>query len=177
MIIKEGTNLFRVTSVLHVTPGNWRGFVQTKLRNISTGVAHEKRFSSEDKVEKATLELKNFEYLYEHEGDFFFMDLQNHEQISMNQSQMDDLNLYLMPNQSVPIIFYEGKVLGIELPSSVSLRVESTVPGLKTATVTASTKPATLETGLVVQVPQFINAGDIIRIDTSSNAYIERVKK
>lgn len=177
MVIKEGNQLLKVTSVLHVTPGNWRGFVQTKLRNLSSGIQHEKRFSSEDRVEKATLEFKNFEYLYEHEGDFHFMDSETHEQISLTKDLMGDLNLYLTPNQIVPITFYEEKPIGVEIPSSVTLRVDSTVPGLKTATVTASTKPATLETGLVVQVPQFINEGDSVRIDTSTNTYIERAKK
>ncbi len=177
MIVKEGKDLFRVTYALHVTPGNLRGFVQTKLRNIATGTQYEKRFSSEDRVEKAALDYREMEYLYDHQDEFFFMDSKTHEQISMMKDTMGDMNLLLTPNQKVQVAFYEEKPLSLELPASVVLKVESTVPGLKTATVTSSTKPATLETGLVVQVPQFVNQGDLVRVDTAEKAYIERIKK
>ncbi len=177
MIVKEGKDLFQVTYAHHKTPGNLRGFVQAKLRNIATGIQYEKRYSSEEKVEKATLDYREMEYLYDHQDEFFFMDSQTHEQISVMKGTIGDMNLFLTPNQKVQVVFYEEKPISIELPPSVILKVESTVPGLKTATVTSSTKPATLETGLIVQVPQFINAGDLVRVDTIEKAYIERIKK
>ncbi|HBQ21994.1 MAG TPA: elongation factor P [Deltaproteobacteria bacterium] len=177
MIVKEGKELFRVTYALHKTPGNLRGFIQAKLRNISTGVQYEKRFSSEDRVEKASLDFREMEYLYEDQGEFHFMDPKTHEQMSMMKDTIEELASYLVSNQMVHVVFYEEKPISLELPSSVALRVSSTVPGLKSATVTASTKPATLETGLVVQVPQFINEGDVLRVDTTTGTYIERMKK
>ena len=177
MIIKEGKDLFQVTYAHHKTPGNLRGFVQAKLRNIATGVQYERRFSSEERVEKATLEYREMEYLYDHQDEFFFMDSQTHEQLSVMKDVIGDINLFLTSNQKVQVAFYEEKPISIELPASVILKVESTVPGLKTATVTSSSKPATLETGLVVQVPQFINPGDLVRVDTAEKVYIERIKK
>src|SRR3989338_1885425 len=177
MIIKEGKDLFQITYAHHKTPGNLRGFVQAKLRNIATGVQYERRFSSEDRLEKAILEYREMEYLYDHQEEFFFMDSQTHEQLSVMKDVIGDMNLFLTSNQKVQVAFYEEKPISIELPSSVILKVESTVPGLKTATVTGSTKPATLETGLVVQVPQFINQGDLVRVDTTEKAYLERKKK
>jgi elongation factor P len=177
MIIKEGSNLLKVMTVNHSTPGNKRGFVQAKLRNLSSGVQSEKRYSSKDRVEKAHLDFRDMEYLYEDQKEFFFMDSQTHDQMSLMRDQAGDIDNYLTSNQTLRIVFYDGKALSVELPASVSLTVESTVPGLKTATVTTSNKPATLETGLVVQVPQFINEGDVVRIDTTTNAYLDRVKK
>ena len=117
------------------------------------------------------------EYLYDHQDEFFFMDSQTHEQLSVMKDVIGDINLFLTSNQKVQVAFYEEKPISIELPASVILKVESTVPGLKTATVTSSSKPATLETGLVVQVPQFINPGDLVRVDTAEKVYIERIKK
>ena len=177
MIVKEGKDLLQVVYAHHKTPGNLRGFVQAKLRNITTGTQYEKRYSSEDRLEKATLDYREMEYLYDHQDEFFFMDSKTHEQISVMKDTMSDMYLFLTANQKIQVVFYEDKPISIELPPSVILKVETTVPGLKTATVTSSTKPATLETGLVVQVPQFVNAGDLVRVDTAEKAYIERIKK
>ncbi|OGQ13461.1 MAG: elongation factor P [Deltaproteobacteria bacterium RIFCSPHIGHO2_02_FULL_40_11] len=176
MVIKENGGLHRVMYVHHATPGNKRGFIQAKLRNLDSGLQKEMRYASSDKVEKAHLDHRQMEYLYQDQDEFFFMDMQNHEQISLGRDKVGDIDSYLSPNQSVVVVFFEGKAMSCELPKSVDLTVTSTVPGLKTATVTSSTKPATLETGLVVQVPQFVKQGDIVRIDTTNNAYIERVK-
>lgn len=177
MIFCEGKNLYRLTYVHHVTPGNLRGFVQTKFKDIRTGIQYERKFSSEDRVDKATLDYRELEYLYEDRGEFHFMDMQTHEQISLARDMVGDLDKFLSTNQKADIAFFEGAPLLVELPASVSLRVVETVPGMKSATATSSSKPATLETGLVVQVPQFVNEGDFVRVDTSTGKYVERVKK
>lgn len=177
MIIKEDHELFKVLTVHHATPGNKRGFVQVKIRNLKSGIQKEKRYGSTERVEKASLEHRPMEYLYDDGSEYHFMDTQSHEQISFSHEHVGGLNLFLSPNQMVDVVFYEGKPMGVELPSSVELRVTQTVPGLKTATVTSSNKPATLETGLQVQVPQFIKEGDTVRVDTATQEYIERVKK
>lgn len=177
MIFKEGDHLYRLTYVHHVTPGNKRGFVQTKFRDINTGIQYERRFSSEDKIQKASLDYREMEYLYEDRGEFFFMDMTTHEQLSLGREVAGDIDHYLSSNQKVEIAFHNGEALSVELPSSVVLRVEQTVPGLKKATATASSKPAVLETGITIQVPQFVNEGDFIRIDTTTGEYVERVKK
>ncbi len=176
MIFQEKGNLYRLTYVHHVTPGNLRGFVQTKFRDLNTGIQYERRFSSEDRVERASLDHREMEYLYEDRDEFYFMDPNSHEQISLNRDIIGNFNQYLIANQKVEIAFYKEKPISVELPSSVVLRVETTVPGIRHATVTASTKPATLETGLEVQVPQFVNEGDLVKVDTSTGEYIERVK-
>lgn len=177
MIVKEGNDLFRVTYAMHRTPGNLRAFIQVKLKNVTSGMQLEKRYSSVDKVEKANLEYRDFEYLYESGDEFFFMDTKTHDQISFMRDNIGDLNLYLTPNQLIQVMYNDDKPMGVELPLNVVLKVESTVPGLRTATASASTKPATMETGLVVQVPQFVNEGDTIKINTADNSYLERVKK
>lgn len=177
MIFQEGKNLYRLTYVHHVTPGNLRGFVQTKFKDIRTGIQYERKFSSEDRIDKATLDYRQMEYLYEDRGEFHFMDTGSHEQISLLRDVVGDLDKFLASNQNVDIAFFEGKPLSVELPASVALRVVETVPGMKHATATGSSKPATLETGLVVQVPQFVNEGDSVRVDTSTGEYLERVKK
>jgi elongation factor P len=177
MVFQESGELFRVTYVHHVTPGNKRGFVQSKFRSLSSGTQYDRRFSSEDRVERVVLEKKDMEYLYESQNEFFFMDVTTHDQVSMVREKIGDIDKYMSDNQHVGILFHDGKALSVELPAKVDLVVEKTVPGIKRATATNSTKPATCETGLILQVPQFINEGDKIRVDTSSGAYIERVKK
>lgn len=177
MVFKQGKNLYRVTYVHHVTPGNKRGFVQSKYRDLNSGIQYEKRFSSEDKIQRVALEHHKMEYLYEDRGEFFFMNLESHEQVSMNRDEVGNIDAYLIPNQVVEMVFHGEKALSVELPASVVLKVAKTVPGLRRATATGSSKPATCETGLDVQVPQFVNEGDLIRVNTSKGEYLERVKK
>ena len=166
-----------MTYVQHVTPGNKRGFVQAKFRSLSSGTQYERRFSSEDKIQKASVEHREMEYLYEDNDEFFFMDMNTNEQISMMRNDVEDIDEYLVPNHKAVIAFHDGQAVSLELPPSVVLKVERTVPGLRHATATSSAKPATVETGLTVQVPQFINEGDLIRVDTSTGEYLERIKK
>lgn len=175
IIIYEG-DLYRVSTVHHLTPGNKRGFMQTKMKNLRTGVGTERKFRSEDRLEQATLETRVMQYLY-NEGDLYtFMDTENYEQISLGAEEIGDLLGYLLPNEVVEIEFFEGKPVGISPPSTVDLEVVETEPTLKGATASASYKPAKLETGITVQVPPFIQVGDKVRVDPSDGKYLERIK-
>lgn len=176
MIIEYNNDLYQLSEVLHITPGNWRAMIQTKMKSIRTGTNAEKRFRSDDIIVKADLETKEMEYLFQ-DGDMYtFMDIQTYDQISLHIDLVGDVALYILPNTKVLVDFYQGKPLSIELPGSVELKVVETEPALKTATVTSSYKPAVLETGLKVQVPPFISEGDVIRIDTAEGTYLERAK-
>ena len=174
-ILHEG-NLCRVLSVLHLTPGNWRGMVQTKLRNLKTGNSFEYRFRSEDRVERADLEQHEMEFLYASGDEYHFMNTGTYEQVAIHRDDLGDAVNYLTPNTKVVVEFYEHRPVGVELPITVDLKVVDTPPGLRGATATNSGKPATLETGLQVQVPQFIQVGEVIRIDTAEGKYLERAK-
>jgi elongation factor P len=175
MLIKLGEDLFRVLDLQHVTPGNLRGFVRVKLRNIRNGTLADHRFRSEDSVERATLEEREMQYLYQDGDDFYFMDTTTFEQIHISSEALGDSVNYLKPEMTIQVEFYGNEPVGIELPQTVDLRVTDTVPGIKGATASAQVKPATLETGLVVQVPPFVNTGDIIRVNTESGEYLARV--
>src|SRR5260221_6848200 len=174
MVVKWNGELFSVFKMEHRTPGNLRGFVQVKMRKLSSGTMIEHRFSSEDKVEKAALDEQEMEYLYDDGEYFYFMNTETFEQMHLTKDSIGDAAGFLIRNLKVAIEFYEGKPMGIELPPSVDLTVVETEPGLKGATVSNVTKPAKLETGLVVQVPAFISEGEKIRVSTSGGTYQER---
>ncbi|HJQ73441.1 MAG TPA: elongation factor P [Gaiellaceae bacterium] len=176
MIIQHQNDLWRVMNVVHVTPGNWRGMVQTKLRNLRSGTQTEWRFRSEDKPERVTLEQHSMEYLYEGDGQYHFMNTENFEQIALDRDVLGDAVQYLIPNSRIEIEFHEGRPMGVSLPKTVDLKIIECAPGLKTATVTNVLKPAKTETGLVVGVPNFINEGDLIRVDTETGEYLSRAK-
>ena len=176
MVIQLDGNLYAVFSLYHRTPGNKRGFVQTKLRNLRSGAMVEHRFSSETVVERAYLDEKEVEFLYQ-EGDVFtFMDTTNYEQYHLNREALGDTVGYLVPNLQLKVEFFEGKPIGLELPPAVDLKVVETEPGIKGATVSNVNKPAKLETGITVQVPPFIDAGEVIRVDTADGTYLERAR-
>jgi elongation factor P len=174
MVIKFNNELHSVFSVAHRTPGNLRGFVQAKMRNLRSGNMTEHRFSSEDKVEKAQLDQIEMEYLYDDGEYFYFMNSENYEQMHLTKDLLGDATSYLIPQLKVSVEFYEGKPISVELPATVDLTVVETEPGLKGATVSNVTKPAKLETGLVVQVPPFITEGEKIRVNTAEGTYQER---
>ena len=174
MVIKFNNELFSVFSVNHRTPGNLRGFVQAKMRSLRSGSMTEHRFSSEDKVEKALLEEQEMEYLYDDGEYYYFMNTENFEQMHLTKDLLGDATDYLIPQLKVKVEFYEGKPISVELPATVDLTVVETEPGLKGATVSNVTKPAKLETGLVVQVPPFITEGEKIRVNTAEGTYQER---
>ena len=174
MLINVEQNLFRVLEVQHVTPGNLRGFVRVKLRNIRNGTLSDQKLRSEDSVERATLEEREMQYLY-HEGeDYHFMDTSSYEQIHISSEALGESVNYLKPEMTIQVEFYGEEPVGIELPQTVDLKVMDTVPGIKGATASAQVKPATLETGHVVQVPPFVNTGDTIRISTDTGEYLSR---
>lgn len=176
MVIEYQNELWRVMSVLHVTPGNWRGMVQTKLRNVLKGNQTEHRFRSEDKVERAQLEQREMEFLYQDGEGYHFMDTENYEQIALTEEDLGDALYYLIPNIKVEVEFHDTKALGVELPKTVDLTVVETEPGMKNATASNSPKPAKLETGLTVAVPPFVNVGEKVRVDTATGQYLERAK-
>jgi elongation factor P len=174
MLINVEQNLFRVLEVQHVTPGNLRGFVRVKARNIRNGTLSDQKLRSEDSVERATLDEREMQYLY-HEGeDYHFMDTSTYEQIHISSEALGDSVNYLKPEMTIQVEFYGEEPVGIELPQTVDLKVLDTAPGIKGATASAQVKPATLETGLVVQVPPFVNNGDLIRVNTETGEYLSR---
>ena len=175
MIVKTGNDLFRVLDLHHLTPGNKRGFVQARLRNIRTGTLSDTKFRSEDDVERATLDEREMQYLY-HDGDsYHFMDTSTFEQLHLPTEILGDSVNYLVPDMLIKVEFYDTEAVGIELPQTVDLTVEETSPGIKGATASAQVKPARLETGLVVNVPPFVNNGDRIRVNTETGEYQSRV--
>jgi elongation factor P len=174
MVIKYNNDLYSVFSVNHRTPGNLRGFVQARMRSLKNGTMIENRFSSEDKVEKAILDEVEMEYLYDDGESFYFMNTENFEQMHLTKDLLGDATSYLIPQLKVKVEFYEGKPMGVELPASVELTVVETEPGMRGATVSNVTKPAKMETGLIVQVPPFINEGQKIRVNTAEGTYSER---
>ena len=174
MVVKFNNDLYSVFSVSHRTPGNLRGFVQAKMRSLRSGAMIEHRFSSEDKVEKAILEQHDMEYLYDDGEYYYFMNIETFEQMHLMKDLLGDATQYLIPQLKVSVEFYEGKPMSVELPPTVDMTVVETEPGLKGATVSNVTKPAKMETGLVVQVPPFIVEGEKIRVNTAEGTYQER---
>ena len=174
MVIKFNNELYTIFKMEHRTPGNLRGFVQVKMRSIRSGSMTEHRFSSEDRVERAALEEHEMEYLYDDGEYYYFMNTENFEQMHLTKELLGDSVEFLVSQLKVNIEFYEGKPISVELPPTVDLKVIETEPGMKGASVSNVTKAAKLETGLVVQVPPFINEGDKIRVSTSEGTYQER---
>jgi elongation factor P len=174
MIIKHNNDLHLVFTVEHRTPGNLRAFIQAKLRNIRTGAMFEHRFRSADPIDRITVDEIPMEYLYQDGDSYCFMNTENYEQVHLNKDVLGDAVDYLTANLLIKVEFYDGKPVGIELPQTVELTVIETEPGLKSATASSVTKPAKTETGLVVQVPPFINEGEKIRVDTAEGAYLSR---
>ncbi|MFN7914736.1 MAG: elongation factor P [Vicinamibacterales bacterium] len=170
-LIKVGNDLFRILELHHLTPGNLRAHVQCKMRNIRTLTLADVKWRSEEDIERAVLDEKEMQYLYKDGDDFCFMDTTSYEQVHMSTEVLGDAAGYLMPDALIRVEFYGEEPVGIELPQTVELTVKETVPGIKGATASNQIKPATLETGLVVQVPPFINEGDRIKINTETGEY------
>jgi elongation factor P len=173
-LVKIGNDLFRVLELQHVTPGNLRGFVRVKFRNIRSGTLSDQKLRSEDFVERATLDEREMQYMYNDGDDYYFMDTSSYEQTHISGEALGDSVNYLIPEMLITVEFYGSEPVGIELPQTVDLVVQDTPPAIKGATANAQLKPATLETGLVVQVPPFINIGDKIRVNTESGEYQAR---
>jgi elongation factor P len=174
-LIRLNDALLRVVELFHSTPGNKRGHVQAKLRDIRTNRLVDHKFRSEDDVERATLDEQEMQFLYR-DGDLFhFMNTESYEQIHLSREVLGDQALYLLPESKISVEFYEAEPVGIHLPLTVDLKVIDTVPGIKGATAAAQVKPATCETGLVVTVPAFVNEGDVVRINKETGEYLSRV--
>ena len=174
-LIKLGSDLFRVLDLQHLTPGNKRGFVQARLRNIRTATLSDQKFRSEDDVERAVLDEREMQYLYNDGDHYYFMDTSSFEQIHISAEALGDSKDYLIAEMTIRVEFYDVEPVGIELPPTVDLVVKETVPGIKGATASAQVKPATLETGLVIQVPSFVSEGDKVRVSTETGEYQSRV--
>jgi elongation factor P len=174
MCILFEKDICRVMNAQHVTPGNLRGFVQARMRNLRTGNSFEHRFGSTEKVERAILDTHQMEYLYSDPSGHHFMNQESYEQVTLDDETLGDSMLYLLPNTVISVDFHEERPVGIELPNTVTLEVVETEPGLKGATASSSYKPAKMETGLVVNVPPFIEVGTKILIDTRENKYLSR---
>jgi elongation factor P len=173
MIIKFKDDLHLVFSVEHRTPGNLRAFIQAKLKNVRTGASFTERFRSPDPIDRVYVDEIKMEYLYNDGDEYYFMD-DKYEQTMLKRDTLGDAVDYLTPNLSISVSFHDGKAVGIELPTAVEMTVVETEPGIKSATASSVTKPAKTETGLVVQVPPFINEGERIRVDTAEGAYMSR---
>jgi len=174
MVIKYNNELYSIFSMVHRTPGNLRAFVQVRMRNLRNGSMMDNRFSSTESIERAILDEQEMEYLYDDGEYYYFMNTETYEQMHLTREILGDAVDYLIPNLRVHVEFYEGKPMSVELPASVDMTVMETEPGLKGASVSNVTKPAKMETGLVVQVPAFISEGEKIRVSTSEGAYQER---
>ena len=174
-LIKLGNDLFRVLELQHVTPGNLRGFVRAKFRNIRTGALSDQKLRSEDSLDRAVLDEREMQYMYNDGDSYYFMDTATFEQIHITSEALGDSVNYLIADAVIKVEFYDVEPVGIELPQTVDLLVKETVPGIKGATASAQVKPATLETGLVVQVPPFVNEGDKVRVNTETGEYQSRV--
>jgi len=164
----------QVIEFQHVKPGKGAAFVRAKIKNLKTGSVTEQTFRAGEKVPKAVLERRQMQYLYNDGENYVFMDNETFEQVYVTPEQLDGGEKFLKENMDCVIAFYEGKILGVDLPNTVELKVVETEPGVKGDTATGATKSATLETGLVVQVPLFVNTGDVLKIDTRTGDYIER---
>lgn len=175
LTIELDGEIYSVVDFQHVKPGKGSAFVRSKLKNVKTGFTVERTFRAGEKVPRAHIEHREMQYLYSSDQDNFFMDTSTYEQIVLTDETLGDSKKYLKENMVIGIQMYEGAPIGVDLPNSVELTVVETDPGLRGDTVSGGTKPATLETGAIVQVPLFINMGDVIRVDTRTGEYLERV--
>lgn len=176
MVIKYNGELHRIDEFIHRTPGNLRAFVQAKLRNLRNGRVTENRFRSGEEVEEVRIEQREFQFLYHDGSTHQFMDKETYEQIPVEGKSLGEGAKYLKNGETVQLLLVGNDVIGSELPPNVELKVVETVPGVRGDTAAGATKPARMETGATVNVPLFINEGDVIRVDTRTGEYLERVK-
>ena len=175
VIVFEGQPC-RVVDFRHHTPGNLRAMVQTKLKNIRSGASFEHRFRAADSIEKADMETHTLEFLYSGGGTYHFMNSENYDQLEMDDETLGDNAQWLQPGMKIIAEYYEGRPVGIDLPNTVTLEIVDTSPVMKTATKTASTKPAKLENGVTVNIPEFIGPGERIRVNPNTGEYLDRAK-
>ena len=171
MVLVMDGDLWNVLESTHVTPGNWRGMVQVVMKSIKTGAKKQHRFRSMDTVETAFLDVKEMQYLYKDPAGYCFMDTESYEQIILTDDEVGDASRYLKENEVVKVTLHENVPIGLELPPVVVLKVKETTPGTKGDTVSNVFKPATMDTGIVVKVPLFIEEGELLRIDTRTGEF------
>ncbi len=164
----------QVIEFMHVKPGKGSPFVRAKIKNLRTGSTAERTFNAGEKIPRAVLERKEMQYLYNDGENYYFMDNETFDQVGLSRTQLEDAIKYLKENMNIHVVYHKDQVLGVDLPNTVELTVTETTPGIKGDTASGGSKPATLETGLVIQVPFFIEEGDVIQVDTRSGAYIKR---
>ena len=166
--------VYQVIDFQHVKPGKGSAFVRSKIKNLRTGAVIERTFNAGEKIPRAHIERREFQYLYNDGNDFYFMDMETYEQISLTKDELGDVVKFMKENTAINLLMFQGKSIGIDLPNFVELKVVETAPGIKGDTASGGSKPATLETGYVVQVPFFINVGDVLQIDTRTGQYLKR---
>ncbi len=176
LVIKYNNEPWTIIEFQHVNPGNWRAFVRTKLKNLKSGKVIENRFRAGEAIDIIRIERKQFQYLYKDATGLVFMDQENYEQMSVQKEQIGGGSDFLKDGMVVDILMNGSDITGVELPITVELAILETVPGVKGDSANPGTKPAKVETGAMVNVPLFINEGDVIKIDTRTGDYIERVK-
>jgi len=170
-------DLYQVVEFMHVKPGKGAAFVRSKLRNVRTGFSVERTFNAGEKVSLARVEVREMQFLYRSEDDFIFMDTETYDQITLTLEKMGDAVKYLKENMMIEVQLYQSEALGISLPNTVELKVTDTAPSFKGDTATGGSKPATVETGAVVNVPFFVSVGDMLQVDTRTGAYLKRIGK
>lgn len=176
VIVGDGGELFKVVETTLNTPGNWRAILHLKVKSLRTGAITQQRVRPQDKVEQAYLDTREMQYLYKEGDGFVFMDQETFDQITLSKDWIGDQILFMKENEVAKVVFYENNPIDIELPATVELAVVETEPSIKGATAAAQTKPATLETGLKVDVPSFISEGDVLQVDTRDGKYLGRAK-
>ena len=177
LIINHKNNLWKIVEFLHVKPGKGGAFVRSKLKNIRTGQQVEETFRAGEKIEVVRVEARNYTYLYNENTNYVFMDKETYEQVSLSQSQVEDVLDFLLENTETTIAFNGDEPIEVRIPKHMNMMIKETDPGEKGNTAQGGSKPAKLETDLTIQVPLFIQVGDIIRVDTKEKRYIERIKK
>lgn len=176
MTIRMDGDLWSIVEFQHVNPGNWRAFVRTKLKSLKSGKVIETRFRAGEAVDAVRIETKEFQYLYHDGSGYVFMDKESYDQMSVEERAIGEGAHFLKESETVDIMFNGNEIISVEIPITVALRVVETVPGVRGDTATGAQKPAKVETGATVNVPLFINEGDLIKVDTRTGHYIERVK-
>ena len=175
MTVEIDGSVWQISDFQHVKPGKGAAFVRTRLKNVMTGAVLERTFNPTDKYPPAHIETKEMQYLYEDGGLYYFMDVETYEQLPLNQAQVEDSINFIVENQNVKVRFFKGSPFSVEAPNFVELTITHSEPGVRGDTATGTTKPATLETGYIINVPLFVNEGDRIRVDTRTGEYMERV--
>ena len=176
LIINHKNNLWKIVEFLHVKPGKGSAFVRSKLKNIRTGQVVEETFRAGEKIETVRVEARNYNYLYSENSNYIFMDEETFEQVSLSESQVEDVLDFLLENTVTTIAFNGDEPIEVRIPQHMNMIIKATDPGERGNTAQGGSKPATLETDLTIQVPLFIQVGDVIRVDTKDKRYIERVK-